>query len=69
MVEEGYKYGSIPAVVSLVMELGGGRKRGRHDGASNGNGGFKKSKQGTPSTLLLLTSIITMLLCASVKSF
>lgn len=35
----------IPAVVSLVMELGGGRKRGRHDGASNGNGGFKKSKQ------------------------
>lgn len=35
----------IPAVVSLVMEFGGGRKRGRHEGASNGNGGFKKSKQ------------------------
>ncbi|KAK9220824.1 hypothetical protein WN944_009248 [Citrus x changshan-huyou] len=27
------------------MEFGGGRKRGRHEGASNGNGGFKKSKQ------------------------
>lgn len=35
----------IPAVFFLVMEFGGSRKRGRHEGASNGNGGFKKSKQ------------------------
>ena len=29
------------------MEFGGARKRGRPDGTSNGNGGFKKSKQGS----------------------
>ena len=29
------------------MELGGARKRGRQEGTLNGNGGFKKSKQGS----------------------
>uniref|UniRef100_A0A2N9H821 Uncharacterized protein n=1 Tax=Fagus sylvatica TaxID=28930 RepID=A0A2N9H821_FAGSY len=29
------------------MEYGGGRKRWRPEAALNGNGGFKKSKQGS----------------------